>query len=62
MYNAKEITANARRTFLDGFERQVDPDGVLSVEERTLRAAHARKAHMLRLAQRSAQVRRGRMV
>ena len=51
-------TAPARRALLDRFERQVDPDGVLSLEERARRAAHARKAYFARLALRSAQARR----
>ena len=50
-------TEPARRALLDRFERQVDPDGVLSPEERARRAGHARKACFARLA-RSAQARR----
>lgn len=51
-------TAPARRAMLDRFERQVDPDGVLSPAERARRAGHARKAYFARLALRSAQARR----
>jgi hypothetical protein len=51
-------TAPARRALLDRFERQVDPDGVLSPDERARRAGHARKAYFTRLALRSAQARR----
>jgi hypothetical protein len=51
-------TAPARRALLDRFERQVDPDGVLSPAERARRAGHARKAHFARLALRSAKARR----
>jgi hypothetical protein len=51
-------TAPARRAMLDRFERQVDPDGVLSPVERARRAGHARKAYFARLALRSAQARR----
>lgn len=51
-------TAPARAAFLDQFERAVDPEGVLSPEERSVRASHARKAHMYRLALKSARVRR----
>lgn len=40
------------------FERQVDPDGVLSEPERKRRADAARRAHMARLAYRSAKARR----
>jgi hypothetical protein len=53
-------TEPARRALLDRFERQVDPDGVLSSDERARRAGHARKAYFARLALRSAQARRKR--
>ena len=43
---------------LDRFEREVDPDGVLSPEERARRAGHARKAYFTRLALQSAKARR----
>jgi hypothetical protein len=56
----KAHTAPARRAFLDRFERQVDPDGVLSTEERQRRAEHARKAYFLSLARKSARARRQR--
>ncbi len=52
-------TAPARREFLDRFEREVDPDGVLGQEERARRALHARKAYFTRLALASAQARSG---
>ncbi len=51
-------TAPARRAFLDRFEREVDPDGRLSPEERARRAEHARKAYFSRLALASATARR----
>lgn len=53
-------TAPARAAFADRFEKQVDPDGVLSPTERARRAEHARQAHMTRLALKSAQARRAR--
>jgi hypothetical protein len=53
-------TAPARPAFLDRFERQVDPDGLLSNEERHRRAEHARKAYFLNLARKSARARRKR--
>lgn len=53
-----EGTAAARRAFLDRFERQVDPDGVLPPADRSRRAEHARKAYFTRLALKSAQARR----
>ena len=57
----RQLTAEARRAFtVDRFERQVDPEGVLDPQERRRRADAARKAHMLRLAARSAEVRAGR--
>lgn len=61
-YDARETTAAARAAFMDRFEREVDPDGQLSVEERQRRAAAARKAYFTRLALRSAQARRARSV
>jgi hypothetical protein len=48
-------TELVRRALLDRFERQVDPDCVLSPEERARRAGNARKAYFARLALRSAQ-------
>jgi hypothetical protein len=51
-------TAPARRAFLDRFEREVDPDGLLPAAERQRRAEHARKAYFLRLALASAKARR----
>jgi hypothetical protein len=59
-HDSRKVTTNARRAFADRFEREVDPDGVLPVAERLRRAEHAKRAHMLRLALRSAQVRRRR--
>lgn len=50
----------ARARQMDRYERQVDPDGVLSADERARRADNARKAHMASLALRSAKVRRER--
>jgi hypothetical protein len=56
--DGREVTANARKAFLDRFERDVDPDGVLSEEERQRRADQAKRAHMSGLALRSARSRR----
>lgn len=53
-----EHTAPARKAFLERFEKEVDPDGILSPDERARRAAHARKAYFTRLALKSAQARR----
>lgn len=51
-------TAPARQAALDRFEREVDPDGRLTPEERAIRAGHARRAYFSRLALLSAQARR----
>lgn len=53
-------TSKARRAADVRFEHQVDPDGVLSPSERSLRAEHARKAYFAALAVKSAQARRQR--
>ena len=57
-HDSREVTANARKAFVERFEREVDPDGVLPAAERQRRAEHAMRAHMTRLALRSAQARR----
>jgi hypothetical protein len=46
-------TRPAREAFLSRLERQGDRDGVLPPAERSRRAQHALRAHMLRLAKRS---------
>lgn len=51
-------TAPARAAFLNRFEREVDPEGVLPATERARRAEHAKKAYFSRLALKSAQARR----
>jgi hypothetical protein len=56
----KTNTGPARAALRDRYEQQVDPDGILSPDERAKRVAHARRADMLRLSLRSAQVRRKR--
>ena len=53
-------TAAARRGFLARFEAEVDPDGTLPPEVRKERAQRAMKAHMLKLAAKSARSRRQR--
>ncbi len=57
-HDPRETTKPARAAFLAGFEREVDPDGVLTTTERARRAAAARKAHFAKLALKSAQARR----
>ena len=53
-YDSHEITGPARKVFLDRFEREADPTGVLTAEERGQRAYQLLRAHMARLAYRSA--------
>lgn len=53
-----ERTSRAREAFLDRFERQVDPDGLLDPAERALRAEFAKKAHFAAMARKSAISRR----
>ena len=53
-------TASGTKAFLERFQRQVDPDGVLPEEIRTAMAQHARTAYMLQLAEKSAAQRRRR--
>src|SRR4051812_1006200 len=57
--NRTARTSSARTAFLAKFEDQVDPDRLLSPEERAKRAANARKAYFANLARKSAVVRRG---
>lgn len=54
--NARTAPARAARDAR--FEREVDPDGTLSPEERERRVTHARKAYFLGLARKSADSRR----
>lgn len=51
-------TQAARTAFMQRFERQVDPDGLLSPAERARRAENLRRAHFARLALKSAESRR----
>jgi len=55
--NRTERTKPGRQAFLARFEREIDPEGVLPSDERRIRAQHAMRAHMLRLAKRSVAVR-----
>jgi hypothetical protein len=59
--NSSEAMTAAGRAAVDAkFEHEVDPEGKLDPAERRRRAQHARKAHMHKLAIRSAQVRKAR--
>jgi hypothetical protein len=51
-------TSSGTKAFLDRFEHQVDPEGVLPEDVRARMAKHARTAYMLQLAERSAAARR----
>ena len=57
-HDGRTITQSARQTFLDRFERDVDPDGVLPPHERAHRAEQARRSYFNALALKSAQARR----
>jgi hypothetical protein len=50
-------TAPARKAFLDRFEREADPEGVLPLDERTRRAEHLRKAYFTKMAYASSRAR-----
>ena len=56
--DSRAIAARARRGFLARFEREVDPDGVLTPEERERRAKLAMRAHMAGLALKSSRARK----
>lgn len=51
-------TAAARAASIARFEREVDPDGVLSVQERATRAEFARKAFMTEMSIKAVAARR----
>lgn len=51
-------TEPARRAAAAQYEKQADPDGILSPEERALRAEHLRRARMAELSLRAAQARK----
>lgn len=50
----KAATGKARAAFIDRFERQVDPEGVLPEAERLALAESAKRAYFSRLAAKSA--------
>jgi hypothetical protein len=59
-YDRSARTRPARQQFLQRFEREVDPGGVLPPDERRRRAEHAKRAYMLRLAKRAVNAHRTR--
>ncbi len=60
-HDPRDTIAKARATFLARFEREVDPDGLLSDEERGHRAEYARRGYFSRLALKSAKARQARV-
>lgn len=52
-HDPKKTTVNGRKAFLDRFEREVDPEGLLPPAERARRAGAARRSYMIGLAYRS---------
>ena len=59
-HDAKETTKPARAAFMTRFETEVDPDGVLSLENRSRRAESAKKGYFAQLARKSVKARRQR--
>lgn len=60
-YDSRDLTKNARAASpgsISHWEDEVDPNRVLDPVERARRAKHALKAHMARLALKSAQARK----
>ena len=57
-HDPRDTTRRAREAFMTRFERQVDPDGRLSIAERQRRAESAKKAYFTGLAIKSAKARR----
>ena len=56
-HDPKVYTAKARRTFLESFAQEADPDGTLTPDERDRRADALKRRRMAELALRSSQVR-----
>ena len=48
-HDSRETTSAGRRAFMGRFEREVDPEGVLTPEERERRAEAAKTAYFSRL-------------
>jgi hypothetical protein len=59
-YGSQAIAKPAWQGTQTKFERLVDPEGILEPAERQQRAQAARRAHMLLLAEKSAEARRRR--
>lgn len=59
-HDSRETSKAGRDAFLARFEREVDPDGVLTPAERDRRAQLARRSHFSKLALASSRARRAR--
>jgi hypothetical protein len=59
-YDSRQLAHIAQEGLLSKFAHEIDPDGLLSAEERRERAKRARRVHMLRLARKSALARSAR--
>lgn len=57
-YDGATVTAIARDARFAQFEKQVDPEGTLSAEERYRRAKALQRAHMARIAKKAHEARR----
>jgi hypothetical protein len=57
-YDGREVTQPARKAFIERFVDEVDPDRVLTEDERNRRARAALQAHMTRLNLASVKARR----
>lgn len=55
--DGREHTQPARDAFMARFEKEVDPDGILTPAERRRRAECAKRAHFTRMALASAKAR-----
>ena len=51
-HDSREVSRPGRAAFMARFEREVDPDGILSADERARRSEHAKRAYFARLAMR----------
>ena len=57
-YDSRDLTRNARLSFLESFEKKVDPYGELDPQERRRRADQLISAHFTSMARKSVEARR----
>jgi hypothetical protein len=57
-YDSRQITEKARAVFMSRFDKEVDPECLLPVEERRRRAGMAKSAYFRKLALRSSKARK----